>query len=31
MDAVISQNSTKKFVIIEKKEFDRLMQGELVW
>lgn len=31
MDLVIAQNPCKRICIITKSEFDRLMQGELVW
>jgi len=31
MRAVIEQNPSKKIVIIEKKDYYRLLQGELVW
>lgn len=31
MDAVISQNPNKKLMIIEKNQYMKIMQGELVW
>lgn len=31
MDAVKQQHPEKKIVIIEKNEYNRIMQGELVW
>lgn len=31
MNAVIEQHSDKKIVIIEKEEYERILQGELVW
>lgn len=31
MDAVIINNPTKTIIIIEKEQYDKIMQGELVW
>lgn len=31
MEAVLSQHPEKKIVIIEKNEYNKIMQGELVW
>ena len=31
MELVIAQNPHKRICIITKSEFDRLLQGELVW
>lgn len=31
MKCVIEQHSDKKIIIIEKQEFNKILQGELVW
>lgn len=31
MDIVLQTYPNKKIVIIEKEEYNRIMQGELVW